>query len=531
MSQRPLDSDELGRKGEILFEGICTDAQLIPNPVKVDRKGWDAIVEWRQPDEAEDYDSRAPTIAARIQVKTVWEGGKSIRLRLSSAEALAKDHHPSLIYVPIVNKHLKHVATRIIHVRGAFLRDILLRLRRARVEGKRPNRVMFAVQLDGKADEIEPSHTAFKRYVEDAVGGSMFDYAVAKEGELGAERGAMRFETKLAIETDDPFDEAAEFFLGRREAKVLDLAAFSTRFGIEIPDKEVSGQLGTMRLLPEPSTKCVVSLRQSTGQVIRFDGDLYRTPRIQTSPQRGRIVARTPAFDMTLDCVWDAASGAVSTDFTLDEGPDADARLPADAWVDVCLLYAKVGEDGATLEIKAADAPQPLVSTSIEMNNENAAVRRNWRALARVSQEAATILRYAGLHNWDLPLAALREEHRKITVLHTMITNPTGLTRLSYELENGATVSRWPEFLLYFDRIEFGEHALAYAALSRFSPEGSGPVFHASFDSIYRIEGIDGSDERFFEFVDTARKLANIDSYYISPRTIRDPELAHGVET
>ncbi|CUX57367.1 hypothetical protein AGR7C_Lc220161 [Agrobacterium deltaense Zutra 3/1] len=41
-----LDSDQLGEKGELLFQTLCVDAQLICNKATRDRSGWDFIVEF-----------------------------------------------------------------------------------------------------------------------------------------------------------------------------------------------------------------------------------------------------------------------------------------------------------------------------------------------------------------------------------------------------------------------------------------------------------------------------------------------------
>lgn len=43
---RPLNSDELGAKGEQKFGELCLDARLKPNQPNRDRVGWDYVVTW-----------------------------------------------------------------------------------------------------------------------------------------------------------------------------------------------------------------------------------------------------------------------------------------------------------------------------------------------------------------------------------------------------------------------------------------------------------------------------------------------------
>ena len=95
--KRPLNSDELGELGEQHFPRMCVEERLICNKSSRDRAGWDFIVEF--PFGPTSYelplDSRPQPPSCRAQVKTVWEGAGHIRLRLSSAERLAKLLEPA----------------------------------------------------------------------------------------------------------------------------------------------------------------------------------------------------------------------------------------------------------------------------------------------------------------------------------------------------------------------------------------------------------------------------------------------------
>lgn len=520
MPKRPLNSDELGRKGECRFEDICTDTKLVANRATVDRKGWDYLVEWHQPAEETKYDERDASISVRVQVKTVWKSTNSIKLRLSSAEAIAKDHRPAFIYVVTVDSELQVADAHIIHCDGLFLEDLLRRLRQARMEGKQPNRIFYSVPLARFGEAIELSGHTFRRYVESCVPDGMLGYATAKQAELdqlGGGKGRMRFKTKIAIESDDPFDEAAEFFLGRREAKVVDVAAFGMRFGIEIPDAELSGKSGTMRLSPEPVDKCTILMRRAGGHILRFRGDMFRAPRFASSPSRGRVLIRTPAFDLTLDA--DLAEGAegVSMNWALENKSYSEINLPADQWGDICLFIADMGE--ATLEIQPDTLSIPLISTSVQIDDKAKGEREQWRALAQVSNEAGSVLRYAGCQDWQLPVAAIFRERRKIQVLNAMINAPSTAKSMVFEQTGGQQPKAlWPDQLLYIDRLELNGEALAFAAALRLTGTDNSTTTEAEFSSLMRLDRIGGSDDAFWEFADRARTDSKIQSYYIGDR-------------
>ena len=88
-----IDNDMLGAKGEALFDGCCAEAGLVSNPSSRDRTGWDRIVEFPHPPLADllTIDKRPAPISCHVQIKAVGSGARTCRLRLSSAERLAKE--------------------------------------------------------------------------------------------------------------------------------------------------------------------------------------------------------------------------------------------------------------------------------------------------------------------------------------------------------------------------------------------------------------------------------------------------------
>lgn len=148
VTKRKLNSDQLGKKGESRFPELCVDAGLVPNGSTWDRRGWDFIVDWPHADDHSAYDSRPAPLSCLIQLKTIWTSSKSIKLRLSSVEYLAKDARPAFIYVLRVADDLSIVDAAIVHLDGEFLALVLKELRKARLEGAAPNGVHIRVPLD-----------------------------------------------------------------------------------------------------------------------------------------------------------------------------------------------------------------------------------------------------------------------------------------------------------------------------------------------------------------------------------------------
>jgi len=90
----PLTADELGEAGELQFADLAARARLFANKSQRDRTGWDYVVEFPMPEAGPgiSLDARRPTLC-KIQVKATTDR-EPVRLRLSSAERLAKQEAP-----------------------------------------------------------------------------------------------------------------------------------------------------------------------------------------------------------------------------------------------------------------------------------------------------------------------------------------------------------------------------------------------------------------------------------------------------
>jgi hypothetical protein len=132
-----LNSDQLGKKGEARFGEICSDARLTCNPSSYDRTGWDFIVEfpYDPPGQEPSLDKRQSPISCHVQLKTMWSSNDTFRMRLSSAERLAKEPKPAFVYVLKVNGNLEFAEAYLVPMLDDNLAAILKRLRREHAKG------------------------------------------------------------------------------------------------------------------------------------------------------------------------------------------------------------------------------------------------------------------------------------------------------------------------------------------------------------------------------------------------------------
>jgi hypothetical protein len=141
MAKSALNPDDIGEKGQSHFQMICADARLVCNKAIRDRTGWDFIVEFPFSDiqGPHSLDSRDAPLSSHVQVKTLLAQNVRLqnvrfKMRLSSAERLAKDIKPAFVYVAKVDWP-NVIEPFLIHLIDDPLAAILKRLREENAVG------------------------------------------------------------------------------------------------------------------------------------------------------------------------------------------------------------------------------------------------------------------------------------------------------------------------------------------------------------------------------------------------------------
>lgn len=167
---------------------LCADAKLVCNQSDRDRTGWDFIVEFQFETEVgvlEPLESRKTPVSCHVQVKTLLDKNDKIKMRLSSAERLAKELKPSFVYIFKVNSALEFTEAYLIHVLDKPLGKILKRLRKEDAIGTtKPNRK--AIYMLASIDDIHiaPTGQGLRDALSSAVETELHLYAAKKAAQL-----------------------------------------------------------------------------------------------------------------------------------------------------------------------------------------------------------------------------------------------------------------------------------------------------------------------------------------------------------
>lgn len=281
----PLNSDALGKMGEFRFASLCVEAGLFVNSSSDwDRTGWDFIVEFPFGDrtETETLERRASPPDCLVQVKTVWSNGNNVKLRLSSAERLAKKLQPCIIVVLGFDRG--HVLREIygIHLFDTVLGDILKEIRKCDLhDSLKINKTDIRLNYRKIGVEIEASAPALRGFIESVASCDRQAYVKSKRhqidslGFIGNPYGVI-----FSLHARTP-DEIMDVMLGLKRARISDLSVIETRWGIPKPLESASGS-GEIFIKPKERSGWILAKDSCTREAVRLRVSIVTSERIST---------------------------------------------------------------------------------------------------------------------------------------------------------------------------------------------------------------------------------------------------------
>ena len=265
-NKRPLNSEELGNRGEKEFDNICSQTKLIVNKVTRDLSGWDFIIDFPQPEGGgKSLDARENGTSLKVQIKCMWMENDDVKFRLSSLEKLAKDPGPSFICFLKFDDQLVCRELYISHLLGENLAIILEKLRIEEAKGKlKINSKEVRLGASKFGTKIEPNGSALEAHLSQSIRSAGDDYFSIKSQELkNAGYNAQRL--KISVSFAAPVEKIVEAFLGSGDPlEVTELRGVEERFGIPLPLKDMSGP-GILSIRPLVTGSFTVIIRSATG--------------------------------------------------------------------------------------------------------------------------------------------------------------------------------------------------------------------------------------------------------------------------
>jgi hypothetical protein len=526
-TSRKLNPDQLGKMAQAQFGADCIPASLIPNESNYDRTGWDYIVEWPHVMSTATLDNRPTPISCHVQTKAAWVGNDTIRLRLSSAERLAKELKPAFVYVYAVNDELKYEHPHVIHIQGEFLALILKKLRETEAAKKKANQIEFDVTVSKWGEPINVGGVAFRSFVESEVAGSMADYAARKQLELetlGYGPGRFTLTTTLFASHHDLVDA----FLGLKpvEAELNDHV--EERFGITLPVPEFDAGRSLIEFLPNLSDRCEIRMRKTRSKpLISFKGNVYRVPAALLDPKKMKMAIKTELLVLILTInSEEREKGKLEFQIAPRQEAIENERFKAADWNNFYNLFASLAEGTLTMEIVGRKSSMPTIRGTITRSERREEDARRWRRFATLVDNLEEVLRAAGAPNMKLRFEEILDAADDIEIAAALVTNPSILTAPIFKAKPAAGIkSEFTAPILYFRAFELGTHAIVFCAklhvvASMIDNEIVCRGDKMEFVALERIRhATDAAGEaspELQDFLDQIRKETGIESYFLA---------------
>jgi hypothetical protein len=509
-----LNSDDLGDVGETEFHALAAKGPMIVNKAVRDRAGWDFVVQAAADNATTaSLDERQIHWTSYVQVKAAWDDRKpGVRLSLVAAEKLAKHRAATFIAVLLFDRLSRACkAIYIVELAGDRLSLILKTLREHQRQGARAiNDSTLSLPLNAEERLKELSGPAIRERLAQAHRQAGPDgYETFKTRELktlGWTDYSLRGEITL-----DGIDTAglADVLLGRCDWQASLSGFVETRFGVDLPARNLPDGPGRIRFSPSPQAQCelTVSWPAAGGRLV-FSGDHHTVVLPGTKSLERHSRFRFPAF------VVDHNGRTASLKTTNSEIPGP--CLTLSQWRRFWRMMVACGSHPVTFVVRSPLIPEPVKWTYPAVPEEiGSDVRQTLMAVQAVSDLDEQL---------DLGLGAIRM--RDIAPLAQGIVmarhfgmpgKPHFIFTIKSRFANDPNHDRSPQDGVFIDFVDLGDARIAFAARLRLTCETQNGVDLWSSEKARRVSlrSIGRSDAAFVTFVEEAKRLAAQDNVFL----------------
>jgi len=501
-----LNSDELGEKGQSRFKEICVDAKLVCNLSTRDRTGWDFIVEFpfEAPKDESTLDKRKAPISCHVQVKTMWTSTKNFRLRLSSAERLAKEAKPAFIYVFRVNDQLQFADSFLIHILDANLGLILKRLRKEHARGCYSiNHKWIVFDPKRVGQQIKPTGKSLYNIIKSICEPDLEKYIQKKNNQLvNLGFSQMRYEIKGEFEPMS-YTEFVDVFLGLRKADVFNVESFENRFDIKLPMSQPNLPKSEMEVYPAEVDRCKIVVRGTDlFPPAIFDGSIFFPPIPNLPIEQIKCVIKTDCFELVL-----GPSSPVFKTFPVHE-----MCLDVSQWQNFARSLVLLYKGGSSVTIKPTKITNDITFVvplkSEEDSSQWALLLEAFEGLEKLSKLSGTVLPRIMLNE----ISGIVE---KLGVANRLFSDSPGVPPFVFKPNDqfrNVLPQRFNSLLVDF--VSIHEINLAYYAIAEIIPEQREDyiVFTCHNVKPCEILALQSLQDDYSLFIEKAKKNTNVDS-------------------
>jgi len=232
----------LGNEGESAFYGWCNNAGFTCNPSIDDQFGWDFIVEFPTEKSANySMDSQPSPVECKAQVKSSEGSKKSTQITVSALYRLVQYCNPAFVcFIKYGDNHAPESAY-LVHIDDEISTRVLAKVRALEKKGRSDKlhksklTIKYSNQYKIRSLDGDGIREAIQQYLPDG----MNNYVVNKQNKITS-LGEPGFRLRTQFNHQD-VESLVDLSLGLKENMKMDgIAAHTTRFGIDLPDANLT---------------------------------------------------------------------------------------------------------------------------------------------------------------------------------------------------------------------------------------------------------------------------------------------------
>ena len=461
----------MGALGENKFDELCRRADLNVSALIPDMTGKDRLVEFPflTPTDNLTFDTRSAPLACYVQIKTILISNKTIKMRLSTAELLAKETKPAFICVFRMNLNYDFSDIHLIHFSDSVIKTILARLRKehARQSGHINRKfIQFDISV-GQLIDISP--IALKNAFAACIGKNMPAYAARKDREItevGYGNPRFKFDMELA---SDGLEALMDAFLGLTSLPVTKFHASELRFGIPLPHPEFNNdtrpiETRLFRIQPNVFDTCdIVFMDFNDVKISSLFGDVFVAAIPTEERQIFKIQIKTAVVDFFL------FDGRFK--FKTNSGWKKGQSHPLKIWRETLKAWKCLGEGGCKVIIHLNQRERDLMLPPLSKFNDFE--DHSWfdRTIKTV-EDALEIQRLASAKDDPLELDDLMENSDEIIQSLSLMTETIDPSSLAFKFEEIMADEKIVSdcIFLYISAVIIGNHGYAFALRATMNP-------------------------------------------------------------
>lgn len=426
-----MDSDDLGELGESELRKLAAQGDLVLNPARRDRTGFDGLLELKAAAASAPAADLVPTaFRAFIQVKTTRRPcnisgshptGQRVSIKLSNWQRMVSDTAPWFIFVVHVDEDDAAHEAFLVHVDDARTEEAMKALRH--VDGDlHKTRLSTSYGEEHRLDVLHGS--ALRQRLFDTIGSDVFAYQQRKHAHYkscGYDDNPWRAQFQFDATGEDLVRKWEEMFLGSPQSiDFRKVVVEDVRFGRAVVRSDLPEGGGTLKISPRPVLGTVYVESADRLDWVSVPAEIYSTvnvPVIPSDQAKVRIKAGPLSLTMPMTPQWDDGEAPLSGGIVLDETTPCRVGALASA-ARALLLLTK--SKGATVYISFQSKPGERLKL-LRSNSETPSVERlaeleEWIAAGQVAA------RY-GLEDLEIAPLSVLERYPGLTFLQAVLGN------------------------------------------------------------------------------------------------------------